>query len=505
MLSLDIRAHSEIGLVRKNNQDSAYASPNLLAVADGMGGAAAGDLASAVAITAIARADRRLDGEDMLSAFAGALDRANSNLARLIHEDSSLEGMGTTVSGAMFSGTQLGLVHIGDSRGYLFRDGRLTRLTHDHSWVQSLVDEGRLNEADMATHPHRSLLLRVLNGQPIGDPDTALVDVVEGDRLLFCSDGLSGFTSDEKIASVLRDSSLDDAVPKLIQLAHAGGGADNITFVLADVVAQSPILDAAEPLVLGAVTDAEVAPVRTLGATPVGSPATDGDEADDEDEPDRVMAPVDHERLRYQPGRQHHRWLPTIVLLASVLLVLTAAGAVGVMYARSQFYVGATASPAGERVAIFRGLPDTVAGVPLSRVEVVEDILVSDLPRYYRDQVHNTISADSLDSARATTHQLAVLAQTCIAQRAAQQQPGPVPSPSPSPSGSASASASRPASGAATGSPTADVSDRVPSPGATGSASASAVATTGRASATPGLPSAPTTASTSVPGQEDCS
>ncbi len=500
MLSLDIRAHSEIGLVRKNNQDSAYASPNLLAVADGMGGAAAGDLASAVAITAIARADRRLDGEDMLSAFAGALDRANGNLARLIHADSSLEGMGTTVSGAMFSGTQLGLVHVGDSRAYLFRDGRLTRLTHDHSWVQSLVDEGRLNEADMATHPHRSLLLRVLNGQPMGDPDTALVDVAEGDRLLFCSDGLSGFTSDEKIAAVLRGNSLDDAVPKLIQLAHAGGGADNITFVLADVVAQSPALDAAEPLMLGAVTDADVAPVRSRGVPPVESSTGDADADDeDQDQPDRVMAPVDHERLRYQPGRQHHRWLPTIVLLASVLLALTVAGAVGVVYARSQFYVGATASPSGDRVAIFRGLPDSVVGVPLSKVEVVEDILVSDLPRYYRDQVHNTISADSLDSARATAHQLAVLAQTCIAQRAAQQQPSAPPSPSPIRSASASASRS------ASGSPTVDMSDRVPSPGATGSVSASALATTGNPSATPGLPSANATASTGVPGQQDCS
>ncbi len=475
-------------------------------------------VASAVAITAIAKADRRLEGEDMVAVFSGALNRANENLSQLIDADPSLEGMGTTVSGAMFSGTQLGLVHIGDSRGYLFRDGRLTKLTHDHSWVQSLVDEGRLNEADMATHPHRSLLLRVLNGQPIGEPDTSIIDLVEGDRLLFCSDGLSGFTTDEKIAGVLRENNLDAAVPKLIRLAHDGGGADNITFVLADVVAQNSALDAAEPMLLGAVTDVGLAPGPEAIASATG--ATDEADTVDDEAADRVAAPVDHERLRYQPSKQHHHWLPTIVLAFSVVMALTVAGTIGVLYARSQFYVGATATPAGEKVAIFRGLPDSVLGVSLSRVEQVEDVLVSDLPRYYRDQVHNTISADSLDSARATAHQLAVLAEKCIAQRAAQGGQSAPPSPSPSPSGPVTPSLSGSASTArSTGStPTADVSDRVPTPGASGTATASARSTTTGATATgsmttgaatssasPGLPSLNPTASASVPGQEDCS
>ena len=500
MFSLDFRAHSEVGLVRKSNQDSAYASPNLLVVADGMGGAAAGDLASAVAIAEIARADRRLvEGEEMLGAFSHAVQRANDDLAELIDEDSSLEGMGTTVSGAMFSGTQIGLVHIGDSRGYLFRDGRLTRLTHDHSWVQSLVDEGRLNEADMATHPHRSLLLRVLNGQPIGDPDSEIIDVAEGDRLLFCSDGLSGFTTDALMADVLGEASLDDAVPQLIQLAHAGGAADNITFVLADVVPRSEPLDAAAPVLLGAVTDPKFALVRPAAmapgtsipdSVPHGGDDESGDDEED-DEPDRVVVPIDHERLRYEPTKQHHRWLPTIVLLGAVVAALVLAGVVGAAYARTQYYVGATATSGGERVAIFQGLPDSLLGVSLSRVEAVEDILVADLPRYYRDQVHSTISADNLDSARATTQQLKLLAQQCIAQRAAQQNPSTPPSPRPSADSSAGPTGSASSRSSASGRP---------SPRETTTPRETAASASGSRSATPA-----TTPSAGVPPQEDCS
>lgn len=199
--SLDIRCHSEIGLVRRNNQDSGYVSPRMLVVADGMGGAAAGDLASTVAVRHVAKADRRFSGEgsparpqgeEMLTVLSGAVADANDELADLVAWDSSLEGMGTTFCGAMFSGTQLGIVHIGDSRGYLLRQGRMKRMTHDHSWVQSLIDDGRITPEEAAVHPHRSLLLKVLNGQPQHIPDTQIVDLRLGDRILFCSDGLCG-------------------------------------------------------------------------------------------------------------------------------------------------------------------------------------------------------------------------------------------------------------------------------------------------------------------------
>ena len=239
-LSLKVAAHSEIGLVRSNNQDSAYVSPTMIAVADGMGGAAAGDLASAVAVRELRRVDalnrpeapgERLAGEQMLEALGGALTKANDALADLVVSDRSLEGMGTTVCGLMFSGSQYGIAHIGDSRGYLLRDGEFRQLTHDHSWVQSLVDEGKITPAEAAEHPHRSLLLKVLNGQPPHIPDYQLVDAKLGDRLLFCSDGLSGMIDDDVIAELVASTSdLDAAVAALTKAARAGGGLDNITF-----------------------------------------------------------------------------------------------------------------------------------------------------------------------------------------------------------------------------------------------------------------------------------
>ena len=203
-LRLRYATHSEIGLIRKNNQDSGYASPHLLVVADGMGGAAAGDLASAVAIDTIRRIGRPADGDHMLELLVGAIHRANDRIADLVEADLTLDGMGTTVTGAMFDGTELGLAHIGDSRAYLLRDGTLERLTHDHSWVQSLVDEGKISADEAAIHPHRSLLLKVLNGQAANDPDLARVPVAAGDRLLFCSDGLCGLVADDEIEAALR-------------------------------------------------------------------------------------------------------------------------------------------------------------------------------------------------------------------------------------------------------------------------------------------------------------
>ncbi|MGL4831446.1 MAG: PP2C family protein-serine/threonine phosphatase, partial [Propionibacteriaceae bacterium] len=161
---LAIAAHSEIGLVRKNNQDSGYISPTMLLVCDGMGGAAAGDLASTVATQTLSGCDGNYTGEAMLDVLSAGLDDANDVILDLVNDNPDLKGMGTTVCGALFDGSQLGIIHIGDSRGYRFRDGELIRITHDHSWVQSLMDEGKITEAEAALHPHRSLLLKVLNG-----------------------------------------------------------------------------------------------------------------------------------------------------------------------------------------------------------------------------------------------------------------------------------------------------------------------------------------------------
>ncbi|NHB85319.1 hypothetical protein G7085_13695 [Tessaracoccus sp. HDW20] len=259
MFSLRFTAHSEVGRVRKNNQDAGYASPTMLLVTDGMGGAAAGDLASAVASTEAARSDARAtDGEEMLERIAGIMARSNAKLSALIEEDLQLDGMGTTFCGAMFNGEQFGLAHIGDSRGYLLRDGELRQLTHDHSWVQSLIDEGKITPAQAAVHPHRSLILKVLNGQDLFDPDYELLEARLGDRIMFCSDGLSGLVDDEVMAGLLAIDDLDEAAARLAGTAYDNGGHDNITVVIGEVADQDDELDAAPGLLVGSATEVEI-------------------------------------------------------------------------------------------------------------------------------------------------------------------------------------------------------------------------------------------------------
>jgi serine/threonine protein phosphatase PrpC len=458
-LTLRFVTHSEIGLVRKNNQDSGYASPNLLVVADGMGGAAAGDLASAVAIQAIRQVDAPTPAPQMLDVLAGALHEANNRIADLVEEDGTLDGMGTTVTGALFDGHELGLAHIGDSRAYLFRDGRLERLTHDHSWVQSLVDDGKIDEAEASVHPHRSLLLKVLNGQPVNEPDLTRLPVQAGDRLLFCSDGLCGLVDDRTIAEAMRNEDLEQVLGDLVAEARAEGGIDNITAILADVVESAGtegavvLGAAAEHPGPGAPTPAGAAgpsapgtgtPSRSpAGATALGSsPAGQGGTA----------APHEDE-ARYNPQPPRQRRLVR-TLAGVVVLVLVAAVGLGAAYAwtRTQYYVGA----AGEQVAIYQGLPERVV-VPLSRVFEVQEVPLASLPPFYADQVRAGIEVSSLESARQAVAELTEASKRCAgAQPTAKPAPDPTAKPAPHPTGTAEpASTATPAPSEVSASPSA--------------------------------------------------
>ena len=368
MFSLDIRIHSEVGRVRKNNQDAAFASPNLLVVADGMGGAAAGDLASAVAAKEARDGNRRLDDEHLLEHMAGIVQRANDKLADLIESDPELDGMGTTFSGAAFSGTLLGIAHIGDSRGYLLRDGELRQLTHDHSWVQSLIDEGRITPEQAATHPHRSLILKVLNGAGDTDPDFFELHVRKGDRLLFCSDGLSGLMTHEELHELMNIDDLDECVSRMAALANAHGGHDNISLVLAQVVPQSDELDAAEPQLAGSALEREI-PTITHEEEGPGYP-----------EPEPVEDP-DHdstEKARYAPreNRNKRRW-PTVTVALLASLVVVGATFWGVrVYSSSRYFI---ASSDG-RIGIYNGLPGALLGHEMNTLVERRDTRVSDLP-----------------------------------------------------------------------------------------------------------------------------
>ena len=236
-LALRYAVRSDVGLLREGNEDSAYAGPHLLAVADGMGGHAAGEVASAATITTIAPLDAEDPGPDLVNALADAVATANLRLQELIISDPATEGMGTTLTALLWAEGYAALCHIGASRAYLLRDGQFVQITHDHTLVQSLVDEGKITEDDVATHPHRSLLLRALDGRTIAEPDLAPLETYPGDRYLLCSDGLSGVVTEQTLHQTL--TSIDEpekAALRLIELAIKGGGPDNITCIVADVI-----------------------------------------------------------------------------------------------------------------------------------------------------------------------------------------------------------------------------------------------------------------------------
>src|SRR4051794_41592725 len=233
-LGLRYSALSDVGRVRKDNQDSGFASPNLLVVADGVGGAARGDVASSTAVQAL----RRLDGpppEDLLEALAGAVHRAHDRIAELVEQNPEFDGTSTTVTAALFDGNRIGVAHVGDSRGYLVRHGNLSQLTKDHTFVQSLIDEGRITEDEARVHPHRNLILRAVDGVHEPEPDVFTLDVATGDRILLCSDGCSGVLSDDDLARILADGTPDHAAVSLVSASLEAGSSDNVTVVVADV------------------------------------------------------------------------------------------------------------------------------------------------------------------------------------------------------------------------------------------------------------------------------
>src|ERR1700685_4252058 len=236
-LELRCAVRSDVGLLREGNEDSAYAGPRLLAVADGMGGHAAGEVASALTIASMAELDAEQVDGDLLKVLAMAVAMANARLQEKIIANPAVEGMSTTLTALLWSDGHAAVCHIGDSRGYLLREGELYQITHDHTLVQSLVDEGRISADDVSTHPQRSLLLRALDGRSVAEPDLSVHEGQPGDRYLLCSVGLSGVVSDEPLRDPLEAVADPEAVTRqLIELALLGGGPDNITCIVADVM-----------------------------------------------------------------------------------------------------------------------------------------------------------------------------------------------------------------------------------------------------------------------------
>src|SRR5689334_20682501 len=234
-LTLRYAVRTDPGLVRETNQDSVYAGPRLLAVADGMGGMAAGDLASSVVITRLSEVDQDVPNAAMIDVLDRTVAAANEELREGVDANPGLRGMGTTLTALLISGRAIAMVHIGDSRAYLLREGQLRQVTKDHTYVQMLVDEGAITAEEASHHPHRSLVTQVLQGKPI-EPNYSVREAVPGDRYLLCSDGLSNVVSMATMGDVLRDyRDQEECSERLIDLALRAGGPDNITVIVADI------------------------------------------------------------------------------------------------------------------------------------------------------------------------------------------------------------------------------------------------------------------------------
>lgn len=240
-LTLRTVSASDPGLVRTNNEDSAHAGGRLLAVADGVGGMPAGELASEIMIRVLVPMDDPDDpggsAEDCIRGLRTAVEEANRLIREASEADPATDGMGTTITALLLCGGEFALVHVGDSRAYLSRDGQFRQITRDDTFVQSLVDQGLLTTDEARRHPQRSLITRAVQGLNVA-PTVGTFDVCAGDRYLVCSDGLSDVVTDEAIEQTLRQyTDLRDCADQLIKLALQAGAPDNVTVALADVLA----------------------------------------------------------------------------------------------------------------------------------------------------------------------------------------------------------------------------------------------------------------------------
>ena len=393
-------AVSHVGKVRSNNQDSGYAGKYLFVVADGMGGHAGGDVASAIAVKRIAETDRQYTSpNDAEFALHAALLAANSLLAETVFEHGELTGMGTTVSGILRVENQVAIAHIGDSRIYLFRDGELKQISADHTFVQRLVDSGRITAEEAAVHPRRSVLMRVL-GDVDASPeiDTTVLETKPGDRWLICSDGLSSYVSDEKIAAVLGTvSNTGDAANRLVKESLDQGAPDNVTVVLVDVddtgdSSHNPPItvgSAASPLVFEA--DSTRRPLRLPSLLLHPLKATQTDDSHFEPESDEYLNTLILEDRR----RARRRRISWLVFVGVVVALIVAAAIVGYQFTQTRYYVGVD----NGQVAIFQGVQQDIGPIKLSHVVEATTIGVDELSAFNRQSVQATISANNLGDA----------------------------------------------------------------------------------------------------------
>ncbi|MBA2955099.1 serine/threonine-protein phosphatase [Nocardioides sp. MAH-18] len=415
-LRLDYSAVSDVGRVRRDNQDSGYAGPWLLAVCDGVGGAAGGDIASSTAIAQLRRLDEPpsadASAEDLLGRIAGAVHRAHDRLVEVVDENPALHGTSTTATLLAFDGTQVGVGHAGDSRAYLFRDGTIRQITTDHTFVQTLIDDGRITEDEARVHPHRNLILRAIDASSDTEPDLFVLDVHPGDRLLVCSDGASGVLDNGRLADILATGNAEYAAVELVRASLEAGSTDNVTCVVGDVLdaSDAPADAVGEPevLVVGAAAERRAhKPARTglfRGHRSGDTGELDPVPADLPPEAPADAIDADPESARYAP-RPPRRfvWAKRLCALAIVIGLAWVAAAALWSWTQKQYYVGEQDGA----VVIFRGLNASLPGLDLSEPYQTTDLQIADLSEFDASKVEEGIDADDLADAQQTVENLA--------------------------------------------------------------------------------------------------
>jgi PPM family protein phosphatase len=360
-------AASDIGRSRERNEDAYLVKEPLFAVADGMGGHRGGDVASSVVVETLS--EMAIGGADDPQPLEGLVDRiqeANRRILQRGDSDRELRGMGTTLTVVVADSDRAHVAHVGDSRAYLLREGNLSQLTEDHTLVQRMVREGRLRPEEAARHPQRSILTRALGVDEDIAVDQLTLDVRPGDRLLLCTDGLTGMVPVDRIQEILEgEPDPDAASTQLVEEANRGGGEDNITVVIIDFVDDG-------------------------SGNPPGTEATvQGTEA-----PSQAPPAEDRQQIRW--GR--------LAVWAVALVVLIVVAFVGLrIYVGSQWYVG----DADGRVAIYNGIPTRVLGLDLSTVEQVSEVPTIQATQFVTwRQLGSGITAGSLEEARGILEQI---------------------------------------------------------------------------------------------------
>lgn len=391
-------AISHTGKVRSNNQDSGYAGSTLFVVADGMGGHAGGDVASSLAVARLEGLDHAYTSTaDAERELQHSITDAAADLIEMVRVRPELAGMGTTVSALVMVDDHAVIAHIGDSRIYLFRDGQLTQITTDHTFVQRLVESGRITEDEARYHPRRSVLMRVL-GDMSSDPeiDTFIMQTQDGDRWMLCSDGLSGVVDDahtaKSLAQGLPPGRTADA---LLKQALDAGAPDNVTIVIVDVGGAHPVVSGT-PTIVGSASNprgVEVPAARTGRSGWLHPNRQAANEPSHyEPAPEFLEELIEEDRRRAK--RRRIGWIVGFV----VVLALLAAAVFGAYsWTQTRFFVGAD----DDSVVVYRGVQQNIGPISLSRPFFDTHILLADLPQFDRTRVEETISARSLADAQA--------------------------------------------------------------------------------------------------------